>query len=55
MTNMQTSSLRAEDFEKLGKLTLASYPDILDVLADIYWAVARTNAELGVLINQIVK
>ena len=49
MTNRQNPPLRAEGLEKLGKLTLASYPDILDVLADIYSAVARTNAELGVL------
>ena len=49
MTTMQKPSLRAEGLDKLGKLTLASYPDLTEALADIYSAVARTNAELGVL------
>ena len=49
MTLIQNNPPEMPSYGKLGKLTLASYPDIVELLADIYTAVARTNASLGVL------
>ena len=49
MTLIQNNPPEMPSYGKLGKLTLASYPDIVELLADIYTAVARANASLGVL------
>lgn len=49
MTLIQNNPPEIPSYGKLGKLTLASYPDIVELLADIYTAVARANASLGVL------